>query len=257
METGGCKPVPRHSLPKTAKPCRLPVARAIFLKSEECHLPTLLHLYRLASRPCRAVPQNLACEEITGSAGNAERPKTGRDVKSARIRPLALPSSPPVRAMCLAAAYAPRIFPRSVHSPSQTKISANGFVHRRPSTSIRGPIRHPQPPTRNGCVLSFVCICVHSWLRFFTPGTLHNRLAPNGFVFSRPSIHVYSQPDPSPAPTADAGSPKATRPQMASFFAPGSPTAHPCAKMHKHWVPFARNALCIRGLRQREPGGSR
>ena len=64
-------------------------------------MPTLLVF--TVSPADRAAPQKLAYQEIAGSAGDTERPETGPGVERARIHPLALLSSPPVRVMGLAA----------------------------------------------------------------------------------------------------------------------------------------------------------
>jgi hypothetical protein len=86
---------------RTAKLCRLPVARARHLKFEECHLPTLLVFAASPAGP--AAPRKLAYQEIARSAVDTERPETGPGVELAPIRPPALRASPPIWVMALAA----------------------------------------------------------------------------------------------------------------------------------------------------------
>ncbi len=94
---------------RTAKVCRLPVARsATFLKFEEYHLPTLLVF--AASPADRAAPRKLAYQEIAESTGDTETPETGPGVERARILPLALLSSPTVGVMALAPLCTAHIF---------------------------------------------------------------------------------------------------------------------------------------------------
>jgi hypothetical protein len=64
-------------------------------------LPTLLVF--TASPAGRAAPEKLAYQEIARSAADTERRENGPDVERARIRPIALLSSAPVRVMGLAA----------------------------------------------------------------------------------------------------------------------------------------------------------
>ena len=79
-------------------------------------MPTLLVF--TASPADRAAPQKLAYQEIAGSAGDTERPETGPGVERARIRPLALLSSPPVRVMGLAALCTAHISAIRAHCPA-------------------------------------------------------------------------------------------------------------------------------------------
>jgi hypothetical protein len=134
---------------RTAKLCRLPVARARpFLKSEECHLPTLLHLYRLACRPRRAAESCI--HEVTASAGDTERPETGPNVERANGRPLALLS----------------IFSRPDHGSSSLVHRAYfrdpcTVLHKRKiSAGARAPHNRSKP-----------LLLRRNWLRSANPGT--------------------------------------------------------------------------------------
>jgi hypothetical protein len=97
--------------------------RAAFWKLEECHLQTLLRL--TASPAGRAAPQKLAYEEIVHQeierSAASERRETGPRVERARIRPLALFSSLPVRFMRLTALCNVHISAGQVHKDAQTR----------------------------------------------------------------------------------------------------------------------------------------
>ena len=83
--------------------CRLPVARAAFLKFEECHLPTTL----LVNTASSEAPRKLASQAIAKPASlrpeGPERPETGPWCGTGRTHPLELLNAPPVWVASLAA----------------------------------------------------------------------------------------------------------------------------------------------------------
>jgi hypothetical protein len=88
-------------------------------------VPTLLHLYRLACRPCRAAESCIPGNHRIRPR-HRDRPETGPDVERTAIRPLAFLSSPPVpgTGLALAALCTAHIFRLSAQSCTNEKSPA-------------------------------------------------------------------------------------------------------------------------------------